>query len=58
MNMVTMPVQYDSADANRVLVDEAKAKMVWNALKDDRAVPRAATEGTATGTAKGVVNAS
>lgn len=58
MNMVTMPVQYDSADANRVLVDEAKAKMVWNALKDDRAIPRAATEGTATGTAKGVVNAS
>ncbi|MFJ5269381.1 LCP family protein [Streptomyces sp. NPDC088358] len=58
MNMVTMPVQYDSADANRVLVDEAKSKLVWNALKDDRAIPEAATKGTATGTAKGVVNAS
>ncbi|MEU0037153.1 MULTISPECIES: LCP family protein [unclassified Streptomyces] len=58
MNMVTMPVQYDSADANRVLVDEAKSKLVWNALKDDRAIPAAATKGTATGTAKGVVNAS
>ncbi|MCX4577542.1 LCP family protein [Streptomyces sp. NBC_01571] len=58
MNMVTMPVQYDSADANRVLVDEAKSKLVWNALKDDRAIPAAATKGTATGSAKGVVNAS
>ncbi|MER5408014.1 LCP family protein [Streptomyces sp. NPDC002769] len=58
MNMVTMPVQYDSADANRVLVDEAKSKLVWNALKDDRAIPEAATKGTATGSAKGVVNAS
>ncbi|MFD5628175.1 LCP family protein [Streptomyces sp. NPDC127072] len=57
MTMVTMPVQYDPADANRVLVDEAKDKLVWNALKNDRAIPAAATEGTATGTAKDVVSA-
>lgn len=56
MNMVTMPVQYDSADANRVLVDKAKARLVWTALKNDRTIPKAATKGTATGTAKGVVS--
>jgi LCP family protein required for cell wall assembly len=55
MNMVTMPVQYDRADANRVLVDKARAELVWKALKADRPIPRAATEGTATGQAKGVV---
>ncbi|MFD8736956.1 LCP family protein [Streptomyces sp. NPDC059618] len=56
MNMVTMPVQYDPADGNRVLVDKAKAELVWKALKADRPIPRAATQGTATGTAKGVVS--
>ncbi|MFF6997339.1 LCP family protein [Streptomyces sp. NPDC008313] len=58
MDMVTMPVQYDRADANRVLVDKAKARLVWNALKNDEAIPAAATEGTATGEAKGVVRSS
>ncbi|MGW0910201.1 LCP family protein [Streptomyces sp. NPDC002784] len=57
MTMVTMPVQYDTADANRVLVDEKKAKLVWKALKKDQAIPEAATEGTATGQAKDVVSA-
>ncbi|MGW1066469.1 LCP family protein [Streptomyces aureus] len=55
MTMVTMPVQYDPADANRVLVDKPKAELVWKALEADRPIPKAATEGTATGTAKGVV---
>ncbi|NEB05592.1 LCP family protein [Streptomyces sp. SID13726] len=55
MTMVTMPVQYDPADPNRVIVEEAKAKQVWTALENDRAIPRSATEGTATGQAKGVV---
>ncbi|MFF5495479.1 LCP family protein [Streptomyces aquilus] len=58
MTMVTMPVQYDPADANRVLVDEAKAKAVWKALENDRAIPKSATKGTATGKAEGVVTAS
>ncbi|MGI5194823.1 LCP family protein [Streptomyces sp. CA-288835] len=55
MTMVTMPVQYDPADGNRVLMLKSKADMVWKALKNDRPIPKAATEDTATGNAKGVV---
>lgn len=55
MDMVTMPVRYDPADPNRVLLDEAKAQRVWDALKNDRPVPGSATEGSATGGAKGVI---
>ena len=55
MTMVTMPVQYDPADPNRVLVQQTKAKQIWTALENDRAVPKSATEGNATGQAKGVV---
>ncbi|BBC32953.1 putative transcriptional regulator [Streptomyces graminofaciens] len=58
MTMVTMPVQYDPADPNRVLVDEAKAKQVWAALKADRTIPKSATKGTAKGDADGVVASS
>jgi LCP family protein required for cell wall assembly len=57
MKMVTMPVQYDPANPNRVLLEKTKAQLVWNALKNDRDIPRSATEGTATGEAKGVVTA-
>ncbi|MFF3911238.1 LCP family protein [Streptomyces sp. NPDC001848] len=57
LNMVTMPVQYDTANPNRVLLDEAKARLVWNALRNDRPIPAAATKETATGEAKGVVTA-
>jgi LCP family protein required for cell wall assembly len=57
MTMITMPVQYDPADGNRVLVDEAKAKLVWKALEADQTIPKSATEGTATGQADGVVTA-
>ncbi|MDW8805939.1 LCP family protein [Streptomyces scabiei] len=57
MTMVTMPVQYDPDDPNRVLMDRAKAKQVWAALKADRPIPRSATKGTATGSAEGVVSA-
>ncbi|MET8225368.1 LCP family protein [Streptomyces sp. NPDC004082] len=56
MRMVTMPVAYDSANANRVLVEKTKAEQVWTALEDDRPIPKSATEGTATGEAKGVVS--
>ncbi|MEU9334436.1 LCP family protein [Streptomyces sp. NPDC048290] len=55
MDMVTMPVQYDPADLNRVLLDETKADQVWTALKADKPIPKSATEGTATGQADGVV---
>ncbi|MFF8724941.1 LCP family protein [Streptomyces sp. NPDC015171] len=56
MKMVTMPVAYDPANPNRVLLEKAKAQLVWDALKADRPIPRSATEGTATGEAKGVVS--
>ncbi|MCX4905363.1 LCP family protein [Streptomyces sp. NBC_00878] len=56
MDMVTMPVRYDPADGNRVLVQKTKARQVWDALKNDRPIPKSATEGTATGDAKGVVS--
>jgi len=57
MNMVTMPVRYDPANPNRVIVQETKAKQVWTALKSDQPIPASATKGTATGEAKGVVTA-
>ncbi|MBX7552552.1 LCP family protein [Streptomyces sp. NPDC004232] len=56
MDMVTMPVQYDPADPNRVVLETAKAQQVWSALKNDRPIPKSATEGTAAGEAKGVVS--
>ena len=55
MHMVTMPVQYDPSNPNRVIVEKTKAQQVWTALKNDRAIPASATKGTATGEAKGVV---
>ncbi|MCF3133742.1 LCP family protein [Streptomyces olivochromogenes] len=55
MKMVTMPVQYDPANPNRVVLAKAKAQLVWDALKNDRPIPAGATKGTATGGAKGVV---
>ncbi|WP_053661401.1 LCP family protein [Streptomyces sp. MMG1121] len=56
MTMVTMPVQYDPANPNRVIMETGKARLVWDALKNDRPIPRSATEGTAAGEAKGVVS--
>ncbi|QLJ06558.1 LCP family protein [Streptomyces sp. NEAU-sy36] len=56
MTMVTMPVRYDPANPNRVLLEKSKAQLVWNALRADRPIPRSATEGTATGQANGVVS--
>ncbi|MEV5726492.1 LCP family protein [Streptomyces pharetrae] len=56
MTMVTMPVVYDPADPNRVLLARTKADQVWTALRNDRPIPRSATQGTATGEAEGVVN--
>ncbi|CAL9583642.1 Polyisoprenyl-teichoic acid--peptidoglycan teichoic acid transferase TagU [Streptomyces sp. enrichment culture] len=55
MHMVTMPVVYDPADANRVLPVQDKAQLVWSALRNDEPIPESATEGTAAGEAKGVV---
>ncbi|MGW4019961.1 LCP family protein [Streptomyces sp. NPDC005009] len=57
LHMITLPVVHDPADANRVLIKKTKAQQVWNALKNDRPIPATATEGTATGEARGVVSA-
>ncbi|MFC8145880.1 LCP family protein [Streptomyces paradoxus] len=58
MHMVTMPVAYDPADPNRVLLREKKADQIWKALENDKPIPKSATEGSATGEAKGVVSSS
>ncbi|MEU6146039.1 LCP family protein [Streptomyces sp. NPDC047081] len=58
MQMITMPVEYDPANPNRVIVEKTKAQQVWDALKNDETIPKTATKGTATGEAKGVVTAS
>ncbi|MEU6812450.1 LCP family protein [Streptomyces sp. NPDC046831] len=55
LTMVTLPVRYDPGNANRVLIEEAKAQQVWTALRADRPVPASATRDTATGEADGVV---
>ncbi|MGJ5753354.1 LytR family transcriptional attenuator [Streptomyces puniciscabiei] len=55
MSMITMPVRYDPSNPNRVLMEKQKAQLVWDALKNDRPIPRSATAGTATGEARGVV---
>ncbi|MEU2750228.1 LCP family protein [Streptomyces collinus] len=57
MHMVTMPVAYDPADPNRVLLQEKKADQIWKALEQDKPIPKSATSGSATGEAKGVVTA-
>ncbi|MGW4055768.1 LCP family protein [Streptomyces sp. NPDC004779] len=55
VHMVTLPVEYDPRDPNRVVPVEEKAQQVWKALERDRPIPAAATEDTATGQAEGVV---
>ncbi|GGW38729.1 LCP family protein [Streptomyces caelestis] len=56
MHMVTMPVAYDPADPNRVLLQKKKADQIWKALENDEPIPASATKGTATGEAKDVVS--
>ncbi|MFB6674585.1 LCP family protein [Streptomyces sp. NPDC057684] len=47
MKMVTLPVQYDPADPNRVLPLEKAGAQVWAALKTDQPVPASALKGSA-----------
>ncbi|MEU5577189.1 LCP family protein [Streptomyces huasconensis] len=47
MKMVTMPIQYDPADPNRVLPLEEADQQVWDALRADRPIPKSATEKSA-----------
>lgn len=55
VHMVTLPVQYDPADLNRVIPLKAQSQQVWAALKADRPIPASATKDAATGGAAGVV---
>ncbi|MEZ3177830.1 LCP family protein [Streptomyces pimonensis] len=56
LHMITLPVRYDPADGNRVLVREAEAEQVWDALRNDVPVPVSATGNTAGGEAEDVVD--
>ncbi|MFB6630545.1 LCP family protein [Streptomyces sp. NPDC056362] len=55
VHMVTLPVEYDPRDPNRVVPLEAQSRQVWKALKGDLPIPASATKDTATGKAEGVV---
>ncbi|MCX4983481.1 LCP family protein [Streptomyces sp. NBC_00572] len=55
VRMVTMPVEYDPRDPNRVIPLEAQSRQVWTALKKDLPIPASATKDAATGQADGVV---
>ncbi|KOT39391.1 transcriptional regulator [Streptomyces caelestis] len=56
MHMITLPVRYDPADGNRVLVRETEAGQVWDALRKDDPIPGSVTRNTAKGGAKDVVD--
>ncbi|MEV6161554.1 LCP family protein [Streptomyces sp. NPDC052052] len=47
VDMITLPVQYDPVDPNRVVPLEEAAQQVWTALKNDQAIPASATEKSA-----------
>ncbi|MGW1812369.1 LCP family protein [Streptomyces sp. NPDC002125] len=47
VDMVTLPVQYDPQDPNRVLPQKKAGNQVWAALKQDKAIPESATAGSA-----------
>lgn len=47
VHMVTLPVEYDPADPNRVIPQEKAGQQVWTALLHDRPIPASATEKSA-----------
>ncbi|MFC9792371.1 LCP family protein [Streptomyces sp. NPDC057695] len=55
VHMVTLPVEYDPRDPNRVVPLEAQSRQVWTALKKDLPIPASATKDAATGQADGIV---
>ncbi|MFE5177854.1 LytR family transcriptional regulator, partial [Streptomyces sp. NPDC056634] len=44
MNMVTLPVTYDPQDAGRILPLTKASHQVWQALRDDRPIPKSVTD--------------
>ncbi|MHC0431003.1 LCP family protein [Streptomyces sp. O3] len=47
MNMITLPVVYDTIDPNRVVPLEKESQLVWDALRADRPIPAEATKDSA-----------
>ncbi len=47
VHMVTLPVEYDPADPNRVIPQEKAGQQVWTALGHDLPIPASATEKSA-----------
>ena len=43
-NMVTMPVTYDGQDSGRVKPLNKASHQVWDALRQDRPIPKSATQ--------------
>ncbi|GAA3390903.1 LCP family protein [Streptomyces roseoviridis] len=58
VHMITLPVEYDPLDPNRVVPLQAQGREVWKALKADRPIPASAVKDAATGKAEGVVKQS
>ncbi|MEV0961254.1 LCP family protein [Streptomyces sp. NPDC049910] len=55
VRMITLPVEYDERDPNRVVPLEKQSEQVWAALRADLPIPASATEGTADGQAADIV---
>jgi len=55
VHMITLPVEYDPRNPNRVVPLDAQARQVWTALRADRPIPASATRDAATGKADGLV---
>ncbi|WP_433545655.1 LCP family protein [Streptomyces sp. CA-294286] len=47
MRMVTLPVQYDPRDPNRVIPLDTQSQQLWQALRSDAPIPASVTEGSA-----------
>ncbi|MBM4793489.1 LCP family protein [Streptomyces sioyaensis] len=47
INMVTLPVTYDKANPDRVVPLEKQSQQVWDALRQDKEIPKSATKGSA-----------
>lgn len=58
MNMVTMPVTYDSQAPDRVLPLTKASQQVWKALRDDRPIPKSAEQNSVGDKGKSPVTAS
>ncbi|UKY52689.1 LCP family protein [Streptomyces inhibens] len=47
IDMMTLPVAYDTADPDRVLPLAKQSRLVWDALRQDKDIPKSAIKGSA-----------